>query len=203
MARKKKKVRVIRRISTVLLTFACVAFFAGVAILLFTFAPLAKEEVKYALLPMTSKKIIPIDTTFGIVIPRLGANARIVANVDPFDSAAYQQALTRGVAHARGTAFPGTKGDVFLFAHSSEDFYHALQYNSVFYLLNKLKAGDEILLYYQNNTFVYVVTDSIFVNPKDISYLTGDQTKQTLTLMTCWPPGTNIQRLLVFAELKK
>ncbi len=202
MARKSKKISVTRRLSNALFTVAAIALASGLGIIILTFFPLGTEEVKYVI-RNTNREITPIDTTFGIVIPKLGANAHVIANVDPYDSAAYQYALTKGVAHARGTSVPGTIGNIFLFAHSSENFYEALTYNSVFYLLPKLAKGDVILLYYKGVKFTYVVTDKKLVDPKDVSYLTSKGEHQTLTLMTCWPPGTNIQRLLILADLKK
>ncbi len=200
MARKKKKVRIIGRISRILFWVAGLTCLAGITILLLTFGPLATQELRYTA-HAVPKEIVPIDKNFGIVIPRLGANARIIANVDPYDSKAYQYALTKGVAHARGTSVPGAMGNIFLFAHSSENFYDALRYNSVFYLLPKLTAGDKILLYYHGVKFTYTVTGKKFVSSKDVSYLQGESLKSTLTLMTCWPPGTTNQRLLVFASL--
>lgn len=193
----------VRRLTNILFGIAGACFVVGLVILILTFGPLATEEVKYAVRPSRPAEIVPIDKEFGVVIPKLAANAHVVANVDPYDSKAYQYALTKGVAHARGTAVPGAIGDVFLFAHSSENFYEALKYNSVFYLLPKLVAGDPIILYYHGAKFTYLVTDKRLVDPKDVSYLTSKGDSQTLTLMTCWPPGTNIKRLLVFATLKK
>ncbi len=202
MARKTKKVRVTHLLSTSLFIAAGACFLAGLGILILTFLPLGRAEITY-ITRNPNAALTPIDRDFGIVIPRLAANAHVVANVDSFDSKAYQYALTKGVAHARGTSVPGAAGNIFLFAHSSENFYEALRYNSVFYLLPKLAAGDAIFLYYHGVKFTYIVTDKKLVDPKEISYLQGDSLKATLTLMTCWPPGTNIKRLLVFAELKK
>jgi len=199
---KKSRRLKIHRFSHILFCVAGLACLAGLAILLLTYGPLATLELQYAVHAIP-KDIVPIDKVFGIVIPKLGANAHVVANVDPFDSHAYQMALTRGVAHARGTSIPGAMGNIFIFAHSSDNFYEALKYNSVFYLLPKLVTGDPIFLYYNGVKFTYVVTDKKFVGSKDVSYLQGESLKATLTLMTCWPPGTNLQRLLVFAELKK
>ena len=175
---------------------------AAFVILLYTFYPVVGAEVAYSVrLAVRPKSITPIDEAFGIVIPKLGANARIIPNIDPYDSAVYQKALTQGVAHATGTVFPGSVGNVFLFSHSSVNFYEANRYNSIFYLLYKLEIGDEINLYYKGEKFVYRVTEKKTVNPKDVSYLTGQTTKKVVTLMTCWPPGTTTKRLLVIAEL--
>lgn len=199
---KKSRRLKIRRFTNILFGAAGVVLVAGLTILILTFGPLATQELQYTA-GAIPKDMTPVDTTFGIIIPKLGANARIIANVDPYNSREYQYALTKGVAHARGTSVPGARGNIFLFAHSSEDFYEALRYNSIFYLLPKLAEGDQIFLYYNGVKFVYTVSGQRLVPPGDVSYLTGDQTRQTLTLMTCWPPGTNSQRLLVFASLTK
>ncbi len=198
MASKKKKVRIL---PDVFIRIGIGLIALGLTILFVTFVPILFQEVKYQV--RQPQEIEPIDREFGIVIPKLGANARVIANVDPYNSRAYQRALTKGVAHTRGTSVPGAMGNMFLFAHSSEDFYNAVRYNSIFYLLAKLEAGDEIIMYYKNTKFTYVVTDKKFVSPNAVEYLQGDSLKSGLTLMTCWPPGTTLKRLLVFAELKK
>lgn len=192
-------------------------------ILLLMFFPVIKEEVKYRLAPkrgdvivvasrdrarteqetgeaMRPTIMVPVDEQFGIVIPKLGANARVIADVDWRDSRVYQEALTRGVAHARGTAKPGEAGTIFLFSHSGVDVFEANRYNALFYLIDKLVAGDEIVLLYQGEPFLYRVTDKKKVASDQFEYLQGDMMKKTLTLMTCWPAGTTLKRLLVIAE---
>ena len=112
--------------------------------------------------------------------------------------------LQKGVAHARGTVFPGMKGNIYLFAHSTDNFWDVGRYNAVFYLLKDLTKGDEVVIFYQNHRYEYVVTGSKIVNPSDVSYLVDSQKldRQQLILQTCWPPGTALQRLLVFAQPK-
>jgi len=167
------------------------------------FYPVAKVEVAYQLRQSASSPppLSPADTDFGILIPNIAATAKIIAQVDPYTPSAYQQALTQGVAHARGTALPGQVGNVFLFSHSSANFYEASRYNSVFYLLHHLEVGDDIDLYYQGEKFTYQVSGTKIVPATAVSYLQSNSSKPTLTLMTCWPPGTTISRLLVFATL--
>lgn len=205
MAAYKKKVTVKKPLSlpTLLLRSGVVLIAAGLTILFLTFIPILFQEIKYNVRVIQKTELTPVDRDFGIVIPKLGANAHVIANVDPYDSRTYQQALTKGVAHARGTAVPGAMGNIFLFAHSSEDFYNAMRYNSVFYLLNKMETNDEIDLYYKNIKYTYTVTGKKLVNAKDVSYLENGAKESTLTLMTCWPPGTNVERLLIFASLKR
>ncbi len=196
------------RVSRLFITGGALLCLGALLILGLTFYPILREELGYQIRTATSAAgkpigITPIDTDFGIVIPKLGANARIIANVDPYNSRVYQAALARGVAHARGTVYPGTPGSIFLFSHSSVDFYRATQFNSVFYLIDKLETGDDIELYYQNQKYLYKVTGKKIVEASAVSYLSGGGNGKTLILMTCWPPGTSLKRLLVFAEISK
>lgn len=143
--------------------------------------------------------IIPTDSSFSIVIPKIGANSKIIQNVDPSNYDSYITALKEGVAHARGTALPGDAGHMYLFAHSTDNLLNVSSYNAVFYLLYKLEPSDEILLFYKGKKHAYKVIDKKIVMPDEVEYLTRNATTPFLTLQTCWPPGTTLQRMLVFA----
>lgn len=143
--------------------------------------------------------LTPENPNFSIVIPKIGANARIIPNVDPADEAVYLPALQKGVAQAAGTAFPGEGGHIFLFAHSTDYFWNVGNYNAVFYLLSKLEIGDEVNLFYRNQRFVYRIIGRQIVEPSQVEYLTRKSNREFLTLQTCWPAGTTLRRLLVFA----
>jgi LPXTG-site transpeptidase (sortase) family protein len=144
--------------------------------------------------------LVPKDPNFSIIIPKLGANANIVSNVNSADSESYMKALENGVAHASGTKFPGEEGHIYLFAHSTNTFSNVSRYNAIFYLLYKLEAGDEINVYYQGIRHAYRVIGKEIVDPSQVHYLTRKTNEEFLTLQTCWPPGTISQRMLVFAE---
>ncbi len=191
------------KIPKLLIILGLVLVFAAITILVFTFYPVAKTETEYLIKgpESISHEIKPIDQAFGIVIPKIRASSKVVPDVNPYNDKEYQWALTKGVAHARGTSFPGQAGNVFIFSHSSANFYEATRYNSVFYLLSKLEKGDKIDLYYKGEKFTYKVTEKVVADPKDLSYLTKKTSKKMVTLMTCWPPGTTYKRLLVIGEL--
>ncbi|MBI4089222.1 MAG: class E sortase, partial [Candidatus Levybacteria bacterium] len=147
--------------------------------------------------------LIPIDTSFGILIPKIGANARVFPNVDPSSPDKFLPFLQQGVAHAKGTVFPGQKGNIYLFAHSTDNFWNVGRYNAIFYLLKDLGEGDDVVVFYQNVRHNYTVTKSVIADPTDVSYIADSQTgKELLILQTCWPPGTTWQRLIVFATPK-
>lgn len=143
--------------------------------------------------------LTPVDPNFGIVIPKIAANSPVIANVDPTDEKEYLKTLLKGVAHTKGTAFPGEGGHIFLFAHSTDYFWNVGTYNAVFYLLYKLDKGDEINLFYKGKRNVYKVIDKKIIDPSEVQYLTRKSDAEFLTLQTCWPLGTTLKRLLVFA----
>jgi len=167
-----------------------------------TFSPVLKAEVSYQLNKNKTHEIVPVNTDFAIVIPKISANTNVIKNIDPFDSRSYQKALTQGVAHASNSVTPDSNGNVFIFAHSAGNWYQANQYNAVFYLLNKLVKGDQIITYYQNKKYTYLVKEIKFVAPTDVNYLSSNSTQRQITLMTCWPPGTTLKRLIVIADLQ-
>lgn len=141
----------------------------------------------------------PVDASFSVVIPKVGANSKIIANVDPSNEREYLEDLQQGVAHTLGTSFPGENGHIYLFAHSTDYFWNVGAYNAVFYLLYKLEKGDEVDLFYKGHRYTYSVIGRQIIDPSQVEYLTRKTDKEFLTLQTCWPPGTTLQRLLVFA----
>ena len=144
--------------------------------------------------------LIPADPQYSILIPKLGANAKIIPGINAANEREYLDALKLGVAQASGTGNPGEGHHIYLFAHSTNTFSNVSRYNALFYLLYKLEPGDEINLYYQGVRHKYQVTGSTIVDPSEVSYLTSTTDFETVTLQTCWPPGTTLQRMLVFAE---
>jgi LPXTG-site transpeptidase (sortase) family protein len=149
----------------------------------------------------TDSKVLEFkDKDFGIIIPKIDTNAKVIKDTDAFDADAYKKALAEGVAHAKGTSYPGSLGNTFLFAHSAVAFYEATNQNVQFYLLSELTPGDKIYVAFENKIYKYSVEESIKVNPSEVQYLTQYRDYNTLTLMTCWPAGVNYKRLIIVAK---
>ena len=187
--------------------------------LFLTFYPLIRAEVGYrarrvittnptvsrgyfADLLVNTKVPTPIraaDPNFSLFIPKIGASSRVIANVNPANQREYDQALQKGVAHAAGTGFPGMGETVYLFAHSTNAPWNIARYNAVFYLLRELEAGDQVIVFFSGKRFNYQVFDTKIVAADQTDYL-ANQGEEVLILQTCWPPGTILRRLLVFAR---
>jgi LPXTG-site transpeptidase (sortase) family protein len=161
--------------------------------------PLATATPK----PLPELKEEPVDKQFGLLIEKINANSTVVPDVDPYNTEQYDQALKKGVAHAKGTKYPGQEGNIYLFAHNTLNAWDIPKYNAVFFLLHNLDPGERITTYYQEQRYDYIVFDKQVHSARDLSPLENQYTESVLSLQTCWPPGTTWQRLIIRAKLDK
>lgn len=150
---------------------------------------------------VTDKVIKPISTDYGLVIEKINANAKVVPDVNPADERQYMKALTEGVAEAKGSTKPGEIGNLYIFSHSTDAPWNIVRLNAIFYLLRELENGDRIVVFYKGRRYDYIVFDKAVVKGDDISYLINRYDMPVLTLQTCDPPGTILNRLVVRAKL--
>lgn len=156
------------------------------------------------LIPTPTQQPVVVSNEFKINIPKIGANTDIVSNVSPYNKQEYLSVLKDNkIAHSNESSLPdkGIGTAVYLFAHSSQQGLLGARDNSAFYLLGELNNGDDILINYRGKTLTYRVYMEKVIKSKETEYLNySDKNKEILILQTCWPIGTNWQRLLVFAE---
>jgi LPXTG-site transpeptidase (sortase) family protein len=145
--------------------------------------------------------IVPVDTDFGIVVPKVGINAAVIPAVDPANPKDYDDALLEGVAHASTSFYPDENGTVYLFSHSTNYEWFVKDLNAVFFLLKNLDVKDTVVLTYKGKRYTYEVTQKKIVKPSEVAYLKPVAGKRTLILQTCWPPGSTTERMLIFADL--
>lgn len=140
---------------------------------------------------------------FYISIPKIGTEkARIKANVKSDLEAVYKKALENNLAHFQGSPVPGQSGNSFIYGHSiSETVYRDNPNNPVveFTKLGKLNFGDKIFVDIDDKRISYTVNKVKIINPDETDIL-NDQGGKTITLMTCYPFGSNSKRLVVVAN---
>ncbi len=165
--------------------------------------PESRKEFDWLDLP-----VLPSDDR--IVIPAIGKSVPLVEmgtqSIEGGDwdelEKSIQEGLKGGVVIYPGTAKPGEKGNSFLTGHSSNYPWVRSEFNDTFALLGQLNKGDEFTVYYQGRAFDYRIYDKFEVNPDNVSVLQQNTDgRQVMTLMTCWPVGTALKRLIVKAEL--
>ena len=149
--------------------------------------------------------IVPYENR--IVIPKIGKNIplidikeKTVESKNKLDNILMKE-LEQGIVRYPGSARPGEKGNSFIFGHSSNFPWIAGKYNDVFSRLGQVEVGDIVFSYYGQKKYKYRVTEKKVVKPTDVGVLKNDETKKELTLMTCWPIGTTLNRLIIKTEL--
>lgn len=106
------------------------------------------------------------------------------------------------LGHYPGSALPGEVGNAFIFGHSVLPiFYSPRNYKAIFSTIDKLNAGDEIVIEYNNVKYKYLVEDYVVAKPADINPLAEHKPRylneSTITLMTCYPFGSKAMRYMV------
>lgn len=143
--------------------------------------------------------VVPSNESFSVIIPKIEVNAPVIEDVSMADYDEYMNALKEGVAHAQGTSLPGESGNMFLFAHSSLNFWQLGPYATVFNLLNKLEEDDLVFVVKDSETYIYKVSGMKVVAGWDTTPFYEEYDEPTLTLVTCYPPGTTVNRYVVTA----
>jgi len=149
-----------------------------------------------------SQEILSYEGVFFLTIESISIDrAPITANVDSYDIENYEAALSQGLAHFKGSYLPGDEGNVFIYGHSAAGDYADRNPSDVvtsFTRLFKLNIGDTFTIEFENTEYNYVIKKVKEVSPEetDVLYTQGGN---TVTLMTCSPPGLNTRRLIVVA----
>ena len=133
-----------------------------------------------------------------LFIPKINKIVPIIWNSGTDENALLIN-LEQGLVHYTGTSLPSEgSGPVFIVGHSSYYWWNKGLYKTVFANLDKLETNDEIFLAYQDIVYIYRVTDKVIVKP-DQTEVMNQKSGGSLALMTCWPTGTSLKRLVVFA----
>ena len=140
---------------------------------------------------------------FFLTIPKIGTNkARIKSNIKSDVEVVYKKALENSLAHFKGSPIPGQSGNAFIYGHSiTETVYRDNPNNPVveFTKLGKINFGDKIYIDIDDKRISYTVNKVKIINPDETDIL-NDQGGKTITLMTCYPFGSNSKRLVVVAN---
>ncbi|UTX51076.1 class D sortase [Candidatus Saccharibacteria bacterium TM7i] len=137
-----------------------------------------------------------------LIIPKINVDVPVLYDVGA-DHNSQMDAMEKGVAHFAipgAKSHPGEKGNTVLSGHSSNDLFDKGDYKFIFAQLDKLTDGDTIYANYKGKRYTYVVTRTEVVKPTQVDKLVYPTDKPIMTLITCTPLGTSLNRLLVTAE---
>ena len=126
------------------------------------------------------------DTPLRVIIPDIDVDNTIVQGVD-------WNALQQGVGMLPNGAVPTSDTDnVVLAAHNDI-------YGELFRDLDQLEVGDQLQVQTRSGFFTYIVRESIVVDPDDV-HVMDSQGVPMLTLISCYPPRVNNQRIIIHAD---
>ena len=143
------------------------------------------------------------DKSNSIEIPTINISAPVVIG-ESADNTILEENLNRGPVYYPGSVLPGENGQIVILGHSAPPNWPHIKYDWVFSDIEKLNSGDKIILYFNNTKYIYIVkTKNIIKAGQDIGNVGLSGTNNILTIISCWPPGKNYQRITVSAELMK
>ncbi|HSX53036.1 MAG TPA: sortase [Patescibacteria group bacterium] len=135
-----------------------------------------------------------------VVIPKINVEIPVVYDEPSIADNAVETALERGVVHYATTPYPGQEGNVVIFGHSSNNILNPGKYKFAFVLLSRMDVGDTFYLTKDGKQYVYQVYKKNIVKPTDVGVMGPTDKPDTATLITCDPPGTSINRLVVVGQ---
>jgi len=151
-----------------------------------------------------ARSTLNLNLPFRIDIPVLGKSAPIITENSTNINTIYKT-LKRGVVHYGESPAPGQKGTSILLGHSSSPPWSRGSYDTVFDSLADLKSGDKFNIYINGQTLNYEVKYSTLLSPSSNDSAIIQRLERTndssLILVSCWPAGTDSQRIAVRADL--
>lgn len=129
-----------------------------------------------------------------LTVPKIGIKNAYVSTID------YN--VGQHLINYGGTAIPPEKGNAVVFGHSTlPQFFNQNDYKTIFAKLHTLKVGDTIIATVDKEEFTYRIQKISIVQPEDFTPLMQTYDSSYMTLITCTPPGTIWQRLVIKAEI--
>ncbi|MBI3360137.1 MAG: class D sortase [Chloroflexi bacterium] len=122
-----------------------------------------------------------------VVIAAIGVDAPVVQG-DTWEQ------LKKGIAQHIGTADPGKNGNAVFSAHNDI-------FGEIFRDLERLKIGDEIVVYTASQQYTYVVADKRIVQPTEVGVMASTR-NATVTLISCYPYLVDNMRVVIIGQLK-
>lgn len=134
-------------------------------------------------------------------ISKIGISVPIIFSQNA-DQNSLLKDLDKGVVYYPGSVLPGQNGQIIILGHSAPPNWPKIKHDWVFSDLNSLIPGDQIIVYSDYKKYTFTVRQkNILKKGQDITPLNLKQNSSYLTLVSCWPPGKDLQRIIVQAEI--
>lgn len=140
------------------------------------------------------------DISNTLEIPRINISVPIIISENK-DTDYLTKKLDDGAVLFPDSVFPGEAGQTIILGHSAPSSWPKVKYDWIFGELNLLEEGNEIFVFFNNKKYDYKVIDKIFIEKGEEIPTNLTNSKNILILISCWPPGKDVQRIAVLAQL--
>lgn len=140
-------------------------------------------------LPVIGSKPTPAENR--IVIPSIGVDMEI------FDGPDERTLDKGGIWRIPNTSTPDKGGNTVVSGHR---WRYLPPSNSTLYLLDKVKDGEPVIVYWQGKEYDYRISGREVVDPTRVEIL-NNTAEPRLTIFTCTPLYSTKQRLVLYGEL--
>ena len=159
-----------------------------------TVAPIVSQAI-------TTAKVNFTDLQNTLEIPKIKISVPIVFATST-DKEALAKDLDLGTVFYPGSVYPGETGQIIILGHSAPPGWPTIKHDWVFTDLQKLSPGDSVMIDLNNKQYTYIVkSKDIIKRGGDVPTDSSISDNNVLTLISCWPPGKDYQRIAVTAEL--
>ncbi|MGA2417810.1 MAG: class E sortase [Candidatus Staskawiczbacteria bacterium] len=177
------------------------------------FYPNHSQDTKVAVQPVTGAAQDPQGTPKNVTtnytdkqntleVPKLSLFLPIVF-ADSTDKSSLMKDLDLGVVFYPGSVYPGETGQIVILGHSAPPGWPHIKHDWAFTDLDKLVPGDIISIDLNNKQYTYIVSQkNIIKRGADVPTDKTAASNNVLTLISCWPPGKDYQRIAVSATLQ-
>ena len=140
-------------------------------------------------LPVIGTKPTPAENR--VVIPSIGVDMEIFEGPD-------EKTLDKGgIWRIPSTSTPDQGGNTVVSGHR---WRYLPPSNSTLYLLDKVKDGEPVIVYWHGKEYDYRISGREVVDPSRVEILNNTATPR-LTIFTCTPLYSTKQRLVLYGEL--
>lgn len=143
------------------------------------------------------------DSLNSLEIPSIKLTTAVIVGQST-DNTILQENLDNGAVYYPGSVLPGENGQIVILGHSAPPNWPKIKHDYIFTNIEKLNFGDRIILNFNNMQYTYKVIDKkVIAQGQEAGSVQLTGSNNILTLISCWPPGKNYQRIAVVAELVK
>jgi sortase A len=163
-------------------------------------APFISPSKTVSATPIIGNQVGDVGPESKIIIPKINLEVPVVYGLNTVEENAIQNGLEDGVVHYATSPEPGEIGNSVIVGHSSNNILNSGKYKFAFVLLRRLEKDDLFFIHKDGIRYTYKVYEKKVVPPNDVSVLGPTEKTNSMTLITCDPPGTSVNRLIIVGE---